>query len=133
MILGRKWLAHHGVLIDFQKGQLYWPPGNPPERQPTAITLQDAIEGKPQHQEDADRRENLFEKEIKQEKQQRIKQILQRPASRSTSLKTPCKETKLELREEASPTEKSVQFAFIGAHAFDLNVKNQEIMGTVSI
>jgi hypothetical protein len=82
MILGRKWFAETGVLIDCKNRCLIWPEGVPQGKEwgriltTTKENLEPAM-ANPRHQEDADRRDRAMAKEMAATP----RTILRRPAS----------------------------------------------------
>jgi transposase InsO family protein len=84
IILGRKWAAHTGVLIDCKNRQLLWPKDQPKSQgwnrviSTTKKFLEPGSTKNTEHQKDADRRTELMDKEL-----WRPKAILQREKPRT--------------------------------------------------
>ena len=133
LILGRQWLAYHGILVDCKRRSLHWPPDNPYESLPWVIHVKPKLELNPNHQKDALQRQKRFEEQARKEDRARNKEraeLRKRLEEKEARKKAA---TPITVQRCEKPPPRPIQLAFINTVGFGLDHKRKEITGVTSI
>jgi len=134
VIIGRKWMAQHGVMCDPRNGRLVWPESHPPDRQLPQLTYHDLpkhLVGRRQRNRSAPTATVLEDStwtEDQQEAYARMDRALQGLTPEPLQLPSPRPEATLRARRERMPSRllAPLDLAFIGAVPFARHTKNRD-------